>query len=209
MQIPKVIAPIARQRNPRGWVILQDATGTAFCVVLSRNWSYQPGDTGDGPALATAATAHGCVKRRRVQQVVAHHLAVSLAITLWRLVRDETGVWCKDEVIPVHDGLHLRDILLLAPLTSSRGQVLCMVMAALYARRFRQLRHAIVLSKYTSHHNAIHNGTGATDVCDIEAGVRWLADEFQEDTHHIGDNNSDCVGRIEGGALAPQPSSTP
>ena len=76
-----------------------------------------------------------------------------------------------------------------------------MVMAALYARRFRQLRHAIVLSKYTSHHNAIRNGTGATDVRDIEAGARWLADEFQEDTHHIGDNNSDCVGRIEGGAL--------
>ena len=26
------------------------------------------------------------------------------------LVRDETGVWCKDEAIAVHVGLHLRDI---------------------------------------------------------------------------------------------------
>ena len=38
-----------------------------------------------------------------------------------------------------------------------------MAMSALYARRFRKLRHAIVLlSKYTPHHNnAIHNGAGA------------------------------------------------
>ena len=57
-----------------------------------------------------------------------------------------------------------------------------MVMAAHYARSFRQLRHAIVLSKYTSHHVAIRSGTGATDVRDIAAGVHWPADEYQDDT---------------------------
>jgi hypothetical protein len=47
----------------------------------------EPGDTGDGPTTAAATVAHSRTKRRRAQQVVEHHLAVSLAITLWRLVR--------------------------------------------------------------------------------------------------------------------------
>ena len=131
-----------------------------------------------------------------------HHQAVSLAITVWRLVRDDTGVYyTKDEVIAVHVGLHLRGTFLLAPLTSPRGQILCMVMAAHYARSFRKLRHAIVLSKYTSHHVAIRSGTDAIDVRDIAAGVHWLAEEFQHDPHHIGGSNSDCVGRLEDGTL--------
>ena len=67
-------------------------------------------------------------------------------------------------------------------------------MAAHYARLFRHLPHAMVLSRYTSHHVAIRNGTGATDVRDIATGVRWLAEQFQEDPHHIGSGSSDCVG---------------
>ena len=86
----------------------------------------EPDDTGDGPTAAAATVAHGRTKRRRAQQVVEHHLAVSLAITLLRLVRDATtGVYyMKEEVIAVHVGLHLRDTFMLAPLTSPRGQVL-------------------------------------------------------------------------------------
>ena len=86
----------------------------------------------------------------------------------WSATSDDTGVYyTKDEVIAVHVGLHLRGAFSLTPLTSSRGQILCMVMATHYARLFRHLPHAIVLSRYTSHHVAIRNGTGATDVRDM------------------------------------------
>jgi len=119
----------------------------------------QVDDANDAPASASTATAQGRPKRRRIQQVVTPHQAVSLAITVWRLVRDDTGVYyTKDEVIAVHVGLHLRGAFSLAPLTSSRSQILCMIMATHYARLFRQLRHAIALSKYTSHHVAIRAG---------------------------------------------------
>ena len=141
-------------------------------------------------------------QRRKVQQVVTHHQAVSLAITVWRLVRDDTGVYyTKDEVIAMHLGLHRHGVFSLAPLTSSRGQILCMIMAVHYARLFRQLRHAIVQSKYTSHHVAIRSGTGATGVHDIAAGVHWLAEQFQDDPHHIGSGTSECVGRLHDGSL--------
>jgi hypothetical protein len=76
-----------------------------------------------------------------------------------------------------------------------------MVMATRYARLFRRLRHAIVLSKYTSHHVAIRNGTGATQVDDIAAGVQWLADQYEDDPHHIGSGTTDCVGRFDDGHL--------
>ena len=159
---------------------------------------HPPVDGTDNTSLsACTPTAHSRHKRRRAQQVVTHHQAVSLAITVWRLVRDDTGTYyVKEDVIAVHVGLHLRGTFLLAPLTSSRGQILCMVMATHYARLFRRLRHAIVLTRYTSHHVAIRNGTGATDVHDIAPGVRWLAEQFHGDPHHIGSNHSDCVGRL-------------
>ena len=160
------------------------------------------GNASDTPASAGATAARGHPKRRKVQQVVTHHQAVSLAITVWRLVRDDTGVYyTKDEVIAMHVGLHRHGVFSLAPLTSSRGQILCMVMAAHYARLFRRLRHAIVLSKYTSHHVAIRNGTGATGVHDIAAGVQWLAEQFGDDPHHIGSGTSDCVGRLHDKSL--------
>ena len=154
------------------------------------------------PTSAGAAATHGQSKRRRVPQVVTHHQAVSLAITVWRLVRDDTGVYyTKEEVIAVQVGLPQGDTFSLAPLTANRGQILCMVMATRYARLFRRLRHAIVLSKYTSHHVAIRNGTGATQVDDIAAGVQWLADQYEDDPHHIGSGTTDCVGRFDDGHL--------
>ena len=165
--------------------------------------SPDAGDAGGTPASATATATHGRSKRRRVQQVVTHHQAVSLAITVWRQVRDGTGTYYViDEVVAVHVGLHLRGAFSLAPLTSPRGQILCMVMAAHYARLYRRLPHAMILSRYTSHHVAIRNGTGATDVRDIATGVRWLAEQFQDDPHHIGSGSSDCVGRLRDGTLA-------
>ena len=85
----------------------------------------EPGDNGDSPTAAAATAAQGRAKRRKVRQVVEHHLAVSLAITLWRLVRDTTGVYyAKDQVIAVHVGLYLRDTFKLAPLTPPRGQMI-------------------------------------------------------------------------------------
>ena len=44
--------------------------------------SPDTGDAGGTPASATAAATHGRSKRRRVQQVVTHHQAVSLALDL-------------------------------------------------------------------------------------------------------------------------------
>ena len=182
------------------------ALGCGISAVDAPHDAYMSPDAGeanDARASASAAATHGHPKRRRVQPVVTHHQAVSLAITVWRLVRDHTGVYyTKDEVIAVHVGLHLRGAFLLAPLTSPRGQILCMVMATHYARLFRHLPHAVVLSRYTSHHVAIRNGTGATRVGDISAGVRWLAEQFQDDPHHIGSGNSDCTGRLHDGSLA-------
>ena len=182
------------------------ALGCCISAVDAPHSDFMSPDTGDAggtPASATATAAHGRSKRRRVQQVVTHHQAVSLAITVWRLVRDGTGVYYViDEVIAVHVGLHLRGAFSLAPLTSPRGQILCMVMAAHYARLYRHLPHAMVLSRYTSHHVAIRNGTGATDVRDIATGVRWLAEQFQDDPHHIGSGSSDCVGRLHDDTLA-------
>ena len=59
-----------------------------------------------------------------------------------------------------------------------------------------------MLSKYTPHHVAIRNGTGATDFRDIATGVRWLAEQFQDDPHHIGSGSSDCTGRLHDDTLA-------